>query len=216
MSNTSRSTSPSMATMRHAIEHSHLPGCLLDTNLRIVYVNQAWNDFARANDGSGATSEHVIGKLFLHFVKGAKLRQLYADLFATAQTTGLVWPFDFECSSPTQRRLHRMEVYPLAAGGFAVTYADVQSEAQSPSGSTPDSHKYLDPRSNLISMCSNCRKTRRRKPPEVWDWVPDHLTDPFRMRTSHGICRACWSFYYPQVYARLFLEPANELLDRQA
>jgi hypothetical protein len=193
--------------IRHALDRSHNVGCTLDEELRITYCNPAWDSFASQNDGAGALSKVVLGGRLPDFMSGP-LKRIYMDLFQKASGSERVWPLEFECSSPTRKRTHRMEVYPLGSEGFLNVYAHMTEQPHTDPERAADPHIYTNPDIGLLTMCSNCRKTRREGEPDVWDWVPAHLKAPYPHRTTHGICHLCWAYYYPQIYRNVFMEDA--------
>jgi hypothetical protein len=195
------------AMLRHALERSHNVACLLDRDLTLIYCNPAWNVFAMANDGEAALAEKVVGRNLLDFAT-EPVKTLYEQLFAAARASGTVWPFRFECSSREVIRWHRMEAFPLDEDCFAVVYACVQGEPRVDEGTPANASLYVGP-GGLITMCSNCRKTRRQSELAVWDWVPEHFELKYRLRTSHGICSSCWAFYYPQVYRDVVIKAGS-------
>lgn len=206
---TSQDLTGTHAMLRHALERSHNVACLLDCDLTITYCNPAWDVFARENDGEAALAEKVVGRKLLDFATGP-LKTLYDQLFAAARASGTIWPFRFECSSRDVVRWHRMEAFPLDEGCFAVVYACVQEHPREGEGNTANADLYLGP-GGLITMCSNCRKTRRQSDSAVWDWVPEHFDLKFLRRTSHGICPSCWAYYYPQVYRNVVMEANSSI-----
>jgi hypothetical protein len=45
----------------------------------------------------------------------------------------------------------------------------------------------------LVSMCANCRRTRRPGQ-TVWDWIPAHVAS-IPIKTTHGLCGPCLLIY---------------------
>jgi hypothetical protein len=47
----------------------------------------------------------------------------------------------------------------------------------------------------LVTLCANCRKTRRADKEAQWDWIPEMLLrDPFKV--THGLCPRCLAHLY--------------------
>jgi hypothetical protein len=46
----------------------------------------------------------------------------------------------------------------------------------------------------LLTMCANCRRTRRSAGID-WDWVPEFLHSP-PGRVSHGLCTVCQEYFF--------------------
>jgi hypothetical protein len=86
---------------------------MLGPELRIVYCNRAWDDFAALNGGVGINRQAVLGASVMEAIV-MPLRPFYARGFGGAQRESRAWEHDFECSSPELYRLFRMRVLPLA------------------------------------------------------------------------------------------------------
>jgi hypothetical protein len=163
---------------------------MLSSELRIVDHNGAWERFARENGGEQCLERWPRGSSILDAVSG-ELRSFFADRFAGAARSGERWDHDYECSSAMEFRQYRMIAYPFS-GSFVVTHALLVS--------TPHEHVELAPsevyeRDGLITMCSHCRRVRRKTTPECWDWVPQYVATAHN-NISHGLCTGCYRYYY--------------------
>lgn len=164
---------------------------VLSSDLRILQVNAAWDQFARANGGADLLARWVPGSSLLDAIAD-ELKRFYRDGFARARESGERWEHDYECSSAVEFRKYRMIAYPLNAS-FVVTHALLvrgshQGEALLPSQDYE--------REGIVAMCSHCRRVRRVARPERWDWVPAYVAEPTH-NISHGLCGPCYRFYYP-------------------
>ncbi len=149
---------------------------ILDSRLRIVYCNPAWDKFALCNGGERATAAHVTGRVLFDFITPA-LHDFYESIFAQCRTGAHSMAFDFECSSPDVYRLLRMEVLPLRrADGFA-TITSLHHEGSHDRTPHTPGRRYTGT-DGIIVMCAHCRRTRRSDFTEQWDWVPQYLSDP--------------------------------------
>lgn len=183
-----------------SLEADHSIIYLLGPDLRIVYCNRAWDEFASLNGGIGLNRESVLGKSVLDVI-AEPLRPFFANGFAQAQKQLRPWEHDYECSSPEVFRLFHMRVLPLANSYLLV---ENSLKVERPHGSErPAMPSYQAPYLNehgILTMCAHCRRTRRIDTGEVpiWDWVPAFLTEP-PGRVSHGLCRNCRSYFYPHL-----------------
>src|SRR5215470_14327619 len=86
---------------------------MLSPDLRIVYCNKAWDEFAAQNGGVGLKRKAILGTPILDVI-AEPLRPNYLDGLAEAQEQLHPWELDYECSSPELFRLFHMRVLPLA------------------------------------------------------------------------------------------------------
>lgn len=164
---------------------------ILSDDLHILRTNAAWERFARENGGENVLAMWRRGAALLDAVP-AELQRFLADGFARARRSEDRWEHDYECSSPTEHRTYRMIVYPFS-GGFVVTHALLVSRPHEQVALEPGAQYEHD---GLISMCAHCRRVRWSSKPERWDWVPAYVAKRHD-NISHGLCAACYRFYYP-------------------
>jgi hypothetical protein len=191
-------------TLRHALDLTGNVACITDADLQLLYCNPAWDQFAVLNGGEHAMREWVIGQNLLAVVP-KELRSFYVTLFNGARESAQVGSVDYECSSPTMFRLFRMEVRPLYVPDLFMIVHSLRIEHHH--GPDRPAHPaengiYQNPRTGIIVNCAHCRRTRRVVEPEVWDWVPEYLGPAAPPYISHGLCRTCYAYFYPQVYAK--------------
>ena len=166
----------------------------LSPDLRIEYVNNAWNRFALANGAQWHAGEWGIGCSVMNAVP-AILRPFHQRPFERALAERGVLEHDYECSSATRARRFRMRLLPREAGGLLVVHS-LRHSADQPEGASP----LLDPayrRLGMLSQCAHCRRVQRANEPGTWDWVPAYVERPQPM-TSHGLCRPCLDYYYSE------------------
>lgn len=185
---------------RSVLEHSRAIICVLDPELRITYCNPAWNEFARENAGHEVLAQAVVGSPLLDVV-AEPLKAFYQGIFRRARDTRQVQEFDYECSSALVYRSFHMQVLPLKEEcGFLVTHSlRVEKPLDFRPASAPDDARYAGP-GGLVVMCCHCRRTRRARDPQAWDWVPAYLER--RASVSHGLCAVCFAYFYPAVYEK--------------
>jgi hypothetical protein len=183
-----------------SLEADHSIIYMLSPELRIIYCNRAWDEFASLNGGVELNRETVLGTPILEVIV-EPLRSFYASGFAQAQKQLLPWEHDYECSSPDSFRLFHMRVLPLANSYLLV---ENSLQVERPHGperpvmpAYPDS--YLNEH-GMLTMCSHCRRTRRINTgaAPIWDWVPAFLTHAPGL-VSHGLCPNCRAYFYPHL-----------------
>jgi len=173
---------------------------MLAPDLRIVYCNKAWDEFANSNGGLGLHREAVLGKSVLEVIP-EPLKPFLESGFAQAQQRLRPWEHDYECSSPELFRLYHMRVLPLANSYLLVenSLRVERAHGSERPAMAPEPASYLS-EEGILTMCGHCRRTRRIKTGGVpiWDWVPSFLANPPGL-VSHGLCQNCRAYFYPGV-----------------
>ena len=164
---------------------------ILSSDLRFVEMNAAWDNFAILNGGESSLAHWFRGSSLMDTVP-AELKRFYSDAFAQAASTRRRWEHDYECSSATEFRQYRMIVYPFSEW-FVVTHALLVEKPHEGVAEEP-SDQYES--RGLIAMCGHCRRVRSATNPTRWDWVPAYVANP-RDNITHGLCTACYRYYYP-------------------
>jgi hypothetical protein len=169
--------------------------CCLDSRLRIVYCNSAWDRFAVENGAPHLCRPAPIGHCILDFISGPD-RDYFEKHYRTCLLESQLWERDYECSSAKVHRTFRMRVLPLQSmRGLLVIFSLQVERPHELAGSPPLEDLYRSER-GLIMMCASCRRTRRDGPDgESWDWIPSFV-DRMPLRTSHGICTPCMELHY--------------------
>jgi hypothetical protein len=167
------------------------PCCVLDSSYRILYCNQAWDDFARANGGSAGTCGSALeGRCLTSFIPGP-LRAFYADHLRSAMWGGM-WSHVYECSSPTEFRLYRLQALALPDTRELLTCHTCLSltpHARIPVKPDPGAHSP----NGVVTLCSHCRRTKRAGA-DSWDWIPEFLARPPENRAD-DLCPGCEAYY---------------------
>ncbi|MBD3258215.1 hypothetical protein GF377_07255 [candidate division GN15 bacterium] len=164
----------------------------LDRDLRMVLLNPAYYNFARANNGSHILDQFGLGAPLLDAIEGGQ-RQFYEDLLRGAMAAQSVKHFDYECSSPTEYRVFRMIIYPVADGRGLLTEHAVSTIApHDRPGATFDPGAYVDS-DGIVHLCGHCRRVRHLTH-DRWDWCPEAMN---HQDLTHGLCNLCLDFYHP-------------------
>lgn len=104
---------------------------ILDRNGMIVAVNQAWEDFARAN--GGVPSAVSVGCNYLDACRGgasieeSTSQHAFAGVRSVLEGSSEFFELDYPCHSPTESRWFLMRVVPLktSAGGAVVSHDNI-------------------------------------------------------------------------------------------
>ena len=168
----------------------------LRSDLRLVYVNQGWQQFASQNGADDAfASRWPLGTSIQEAIPEI-LRPFFQDHFAKCLATGCPWQHRYECSSPDMFREFLMTAYPLGEQqGFLVVHSLIHQSAHQRIKHVAEEGRYCD-ENHLITQCVHCRRIRRPDAKLTWDWVPEWVAS-WPSNTSHGFCDSCYGFYYP-------------------
>jgi hypothetical protein len=159
----------------------------LSNDLKLIYFNKAWFEFSKLNNGEPRMSEvFTIGTPIEKAING-KIKDFYLSNYKKVLSDLKVWKHEYECSSPTLYRIFCQDVYPLKNGTGLVVVNSLKTEKVI-------DNKYVD-KNDIITQCTNCRKTQRVNNIDVWDWVPDLVYDA-QKKVSHSICLICYDYYW--------------------
>ena len=158
----------------------------------IAFLNQGWFRFAKDNNAIDIDRWSLGASIFTSIPDS--LIPFYKNHYSQVLREGCVWEHVYECSSPEMYRLFHMLTYPMAAEGLLVINS-LRNEmphdrpvSQLPISEYEDSH-------GIIHQCVHCRRVRRVRLEETWDWVPQFVRSPSQA-ISHGLCFPCFTFYY--------------------
>lgn len=158
---------------------------------QITFVDDAWEQFAQANEAADLTGGHVLGRALWEFICDSATRQVYAQVLERVRR-GRLTRFTLRCDAPTCRRLLEMTV--RADGPNAVKFTTrtilFETHARLPlvDRNTPRSV-------DLLRTCGWCNRVEDGH--GGWAHVEDavarlRLFEAERMpRLSHGICGGC-------------------------
>lgn len=197
---------PILADLRDVLEHSADVIFALDRNLRLVYRNPAWDQFAAENGAPELANNAVIGTDLFQVI-GEDLLGFYIAAFERVGREGTIWECLYECSSPQVLRKFRMQIQPLAPSGYLVRN-NLVSEQPQPSSAALDSAEYVNSNS-LIVVCMHCRCSQRVTPPFYWEFVPAHLERGLP-NVSHSLCPVCLEYFYPKAQDAALIPPSRQ------
>ncbi len=163
----------------------------------ICFANEAYDQFAAANDGMSCASGAVLHHPLWGFITDRTTRQLYRDILGRVRR-GRPVRFPFRCDSPACRRLMEMDIG--GAGGTVEFRVRTIAEDSRPFQALLAAEA---PRSReLLRACSWCKKVHVG---DAWAEVEDAVARlrlferPVLPAVTHGICEPC----YQQVFGAL-------------
>lgn len=165
----------------------------VDATDRIVYVNEAWDAFARENEGVAATAARVVGRPIWDFISDRTTRMIYQNALERIRS-GTELRFSFRCDSPSCRRRMEMQISrsdePGSVEFRSVTIAEEHRQlprvAQGELGSGDE-----EP---LLRVCGWCN---RIDVDGAWKEIEEALPLLRLMErakppmATHGICESC-------------------------
>lgn len=167
--------------------------CLIGEAGEIVHVNDAWERFARENDGAPlCLRANLLGKNYFDFIEGEAPRAFYAGVWLRA-VRGLPVTVPGECNAPGRRRRIISEFLPVRLPGQYVVAAihRVTHEEQhglQPSFTAPDPASFLGA-DGFRHACTNCRRFRHRDG-STWTHL-EGLYGDAAAPTTYGFCGTC-------------------------
>jgi hypothetical protein len=164
----------------------------LNARDELVFVNQAWSEFAEANGADAMQPTLVLRRSLWDFISDPTTRHIYRALFERIRGQEETIRLSFRCDSPAERRLLDLEMTPLEQGGIQCQVHQVETSSRKPMWLLDPSR----PRSEeLIRVCSWCKRVGLAD--EVWLEVEDAVTglglfvDQLPPDLTHGICPDC-------------------------
>lgn len=174
-----------------ALEQPETTIAVIDRDASILWVNPAWDRFARENGASGGLDGY---ESYLDGIS-SPLRWFYRRVFERALITGEVFEHDYECSSPDKRRRFRLRVLPIETRGLVLEHSLIAEGPHTATAEAAIESRFLDANGRIL-QCSNCRRVRLPVTC-AWTWVPAWVAQAPPV-TTHGICPSCVGFYWGQ------------------
>lgn len=170
----------------------------LSKDLKFIYFNPAWYNFAIKNNINKTAARKInLGASILKSIKGIRLKLYFRKNYKKVMRTGVVWHYEYECSSIAEYRLYHQRAYPLKnkAGVLIINTEMFKLPMKNMNRNAFQAieDRYIQPKGHII-QCSNCRHTQRADKLEIWDWVPDWVEKlPVNYRLT--ICPTCNNLY---------------------
>lgn len=166
-------------------------------DLTLAYMNPAWFDFARDNQGEPAISHDWRRGRSVAEALPDVLHPYYVELYLRALENDSDQPLqhDYECSSPRQHRLFEMSLHNLGFGaGLLIINHERQVGDHNRPAQQAEEQQYRDERGRY-RQCSHCRCYQNLQQRTNWDWIPTWLTTP-PADPEHTLCPTCFNHYY--------------------
>jgi hypothetical protein len=128
---------------------------LIDGDDRIIYVNQAWLNFAQENDGAEITANHVMEKSIFEFITGGDTQSLYAALHTNVRARRKEIVIPFRCDSPSTIRQMTLTLRPLDNGAIEYEGHLVRKTVRN---AVTVLFRLADRTDRTIPICSLCRR----------------------------------------------------------
>ncbi len=164
----------------------------IDAANRIVWVNEAWSEFARANHGESVMPAQILGHDLLTSFADGTVRQLYANMIQHVRT-GRTVRFDYRCDAPDKRRTFTMEIRPRPDGEVEFLSSLRHETPRAPvvllkPGMPRDKERFI----RLCGWCQCVAMPDGRWLPVEEAVVELHLLEVAVLpRITHGMCPAC-------------------------
>lgn len=165
----------------------------LDSELRLIYCNPAWERFANANGAPSLEPGRVTGMALMGVVP-APLRLFYRRGYAGVLASGLPWRFTYECSSAEVERYFQMAVHASPSRDALVVVNSLVNEAPHKREGHSAGRLYRN-MSGIIIMCAHCRRVKTTGNPGRWDWVPEYV-ERMPEEISHSLCPVCKELHF--------------------
>lgn len=174
-----------------SLEHDPASIAVIGSDGVILWVNSAWDAFARDNGAPAASSDYCVGTRYLDAISGT-LRPWFEQRLRECLDSGVPFDLEYECSSADVFRAFYLRALPVGSL-VLLTHSLRHARPHTREPKPPIESLYRAP-NGLLLQCSNCRRYRQVDGGS-WDWVPTWVEhEP--PRVSHGICAVCTGFYY--------------------
>ena len=163
----------------------------LDSEDRIVFCSDTWDNFAAENDGSHLAFDKISGQSIWSHISCERTVGLYQRIFASARA-GKPVQFFLRCDSPSIRRLLHVSVSPTIDGRVRTTTLLFRSDEREPLPTVmceekPDGEE-------CYTLCTWCNKLDvdgwRELEAVTGDRDSEGKASPPAVR--HGICDPCY------------------------
>jgi len=164
----------------------------IDERDRIVFVNDEWSRFARANDAPELAANEILNRSLWDFITDDTVREIYRKLIAKARANQ-TFSFEFRCDAPAERRLLEMTV---GLRGDETVQFETRVLRREKRIRQNVFEKDFPRGEGVLKVCSWCSKIDTGG--ENWKEVEEAVLklalfvrkEPPRL--SHGMCGACY------------------------
>ncbi len=128
---------------------------LIDGDDRVIYVNQAWLNFAQENDALELTTEQVLDKSIFEFISGSETQALYTALHINVRARRKEIVIPFRCDLPSIIRQMTLTLRPLDNGAIEYEGHLVRKTERNP---VTILFRLADRTDRSLPICSLCRR----------------------------------------------------------
>jgi hypothetical protein len=163
----------------------------IDGNDCLARVDDAWREFALANDAPELAADSALGKPIASFCTDATTTEIWVKLLARARS-GAAVDVRIRCDAPDYRRLFDLRLAGETSQAVAIT-TELVSEERRSHVALLEAYRPADV--SLLRCCSWCKKWLA--PAGRWVEVEELVSTlgllerPLLPQVSHGICAAC-------------------------
>lgn len=131
---------------------------IIDSNNRIIQVDDNWDRFALANDSPHLVRDRVVNQPLFDLISDPLSRHLYQLLIERVKHTGKPISFKFRCDSPDKRRFMHMDMsYQDTCDGIGFKSTTEREEPRDPVALlSPQASRSGD----LVILCSWCKRIK--------------------------------------------------------
>lgn len=169
----------------------------IDSQDRIVFVNNEWQKFALANDAADYADEKVLNRSIWDFITDDSTRLFYQEMINRVRTNKIV-SFQFRCDSSEYRRFMKMNI---TAEGNEVQFESriLRSERRNPQAILDRNAERSE---KFVVICGWCKKINIGQ--AIWKEI-EHAVEVLGIfeseifpQLSHGMCGGCYTSFFEQ------------------
>jgi hypothetical protein len=169
----------------------------VDDQDRLIFVDEAWHQFARDNNTLELTTDAILQKSLWEFITNQQVRHLYRLMLEKVRTTGEALDVYYRCDAPEWRRYLQMRMTPSQNGRVQFRNWLLRQEKRPP---VPLLDMTLDRSEEFVIICSWCKQIKLAQD----DWVEIEeaveLLGLFEVdvlpQLSHGLCPSCAEIHF--------------------
>ena len=174
----------------------------------IVFVSDAWNDFANSNNSVHLVSPNILGKSLWSFITDAATEQLYREIVNRVRG-GQVIDFQFRCDSPAHCRFLKMIIMSSEDGSVTFETQTLREWNRLPQTLLQSD---IQRTGEIIRICGWCKKVDVGV--NLWEEIEQAVmtlglfekADALPVLT-HGICDACYQSVTKKLKGKIIKEP---------
>lgn len=156
--------------------------CVLDNNLRILWVGGDWDEFALENFGPNAVANKVLSTPLSAHIVGDKTGEALSEMLAAVLDCQRELRIDYRCDSPSMMRRYRMSLQPMREDRVLMVH-DLRDARTFPQALTPWRHKATAE----ATKCSFCCGVQIEG-----NWfAPEALPVPHPEEVRYDLCPDC-------------------------